>query len=121
MATAKGGLRSVQRFLRGESEAWLDIWPNAPAVAVARRWNLTGPVLCPVAACATGLACLIRGADLIRSGECDVVLAGSSDASLEPILLASYRRMGVLAPATASTAANACRAVRSNAGRVRRR
>ena len=106
---SKGGLRSVQRFLTGESAAWLDIWPNAPAVAVARRFNLTGPRLCPVAACATGLASLIRGADLIRNGECDVVLAGSTDASLEPILLASYRRMGVLSPTTAGTAERACR------------
>ena len=51
----------------------------------------------PVAACATGLVSLIRGADLVRSGECDVVLAGSSDASLVPIVLGSFQRLGVLA------------------------
>lgn len=109
LGTSKGGLRSVSRFVAGDGAAWPDVWPNAPAVAVAERWAVRGPVLCPVAACATGLACLIRGADLIRTGECDVVLAGSSDASLEPVLLASYRRMGVLSPATPETAARACR------------
>lgn len=83
-----------------------EFWPNAAALAVASEWNLRGPALCPVAACATGLVSLIRGADLIRSGECDVVLAGSSDASLLPIVLGSFQRLGVLArgfddPATA--------------------
>ena len=72
-------------------------WPHQPATEVARQWDVQGPNLCPVAACATGLVCLWRGAELIRRGECDVVLAGSVDASLQEILLAAYRRMGVLA------------------------
>ena len=74
-----------------------EFWPNATACAVASEWNLLGPALCPVAACATGLVSLIRGADLIRSHECDVVLAGSSDASLVPIVLGSFQRLGVMA------------------------
>lgn len=74
-----------------------EYWPNSAALAVASEWNLRGPALCPVAACATGLVSLIRGADLIRSGECDVVLAGSSDASLVPIVLGSFQRLGVMA------------------------
>jgi 3-oxoacyl-[acyl-carrier-protein] synthase II len=59
-----------------------------------------------VAACATGLAACLRGFELIRDGRCDVVLAGSSDASLQPAILGSFQRLGVLArpsddPATA--------------------
>ena len=72
-------------------------WPHLAAQSVAQTWDLQGPVLCPVAACATGLVCLWRGAELIRRGECDVVIAGSVDASLQPILQAAYRQMGVLA------------------------
>ena len=78
-------------------DAWRQIWPDAPASAIAREWNIRGPVLAPAAACATGLVSLIRAADLIRDGVCDVVVCGSSDASLQPSLLASYRRLGVLA------------------------
>ncbi len=78
-------------------DAWLNIWPDAPATAIAREFNIRGPVLAPAAACATGLVSLIRAAELVRSGVCDVVLCGSSDASLQPSLLASYRRLGVLA------------------------
>ncbi|MGH7199920.1 MAG: beta-ketoacyl-[acyl-carrier-protein] synthase family protein, partial [Planctomycetaceae bacterium] len=85
---------------------WLQFFPNTPALAVARSLGARGPALCPVAACATGLLSLARGAELVRDGRCDVVLAGSSDASLLPIVLSSFRRLGVLAkrcedPATA--------------------
>jgi 3-oxoacyl-[acyl-carrier-protein] synthase II len=52
--------------------------------------------------------CVLRGFELIRTGVCDVVVAGSSDASLHPAVLASFRRMGVLASRFAEPAA-ACR------------
>ena len=71
--------------------------PDAAAVAVARQFRVAGPVLCPVAACSTGLLAVLRGADLIRHGDCDLVLAGAADASLHPLVLASFDRMGVLA------------------------
>lgn len=100
---ASMGATSVERQVENLPH---EFWPNAAAFAVASEWNLRGPALCPVAACATGLVSMIRGADLIRSGECDVVLAGSSDASLMPIVLGSFQRLGVMArgfedPATA--------------------
>lgn len=79
------------------ADAWMQIWPDATATAIAREFNIRGPVLAPAAACATGLVSLIRAAELIQSGVCDVVLCGSSDASLQPALLASYRRLGVTA------------------------
>ena len=107
IGTSKLGLRSFARAVMGHvSNVPHDFWPNTAACAVSCEWDLQGPALCPVAACATGLVSLIRGADLIRSSECDVVLAGSSDASLVPIVLGSFQRLGVLArgfeePATA--------------------
>lgn len=98
IGTSKLGLRSFARAMRHTDEVPHELlWPNAAALRVAAEWKLGGPALCPVAACATGLVSLIRGADLIRSGECDVVLAGSSDASLVPIVLGSFQRLGVLA------------------------
>lgn len=82
------------------------LYPSMPAVEVAHHYHIHGPVLCPVAACATGLVSLIRAAELIRHGTVSQVICGSTDASLHPGLLASYKRLGVLAkpgddPATA--------------------
>ena len=76
---------------------WMSSWPGAGASLVSGLLGLRGPSLAPVAACATGLVAVLEGAELIRRGTCDVVLAGSADASLEPMLLAAFRRMKVLA------------------------
>jgi 3-oxoacyl-[acyl-carrier-protein] synthase II len=70
---------------------------SASGRGIACRGDLTGPVLTPSAACATGLVSIIRGAELIRDGACDIVIAGSADSSLHAAYLAAYRRMGVLA------------------------
>ena len=72
-------------------------WPNAGASLAATLRDLRGPCIAPVAACATGLVAVLQGADLIRRGACDVALAGAADASIEPVLMAAFRRMGVLA------------------------
>lgn len=110
IGTSKGGLASFARAYRSLSrsptttnlsefpaQAWQQFLPNASAACVSHAFDLRGPALCIVAACATGLANLVRGAELIRDGHCDVVLAGSSDASLQPAVQASFRRLGVLA------------------------
>jgi len=114
IGTSKGGLRSFSRAFEQHGHDpnaispsdWMQFLPNASAAAVSKHFGLRGPSLCPVAACATGLASLVRGFELVRSGTCDVVLAGSSDASLQESILASFHRMGVMArqfhqPATA--------------------
>jgi 3-oxoacyl-[acyl-carrier-protein] synthase II len=106
IGTSKGGMQSFSRMAFAESsrsnkdlprEIWPMVWPDTPASLVAETWNIQGPVLCPVAACATGLMSLSRGAELIRHGTCDLVLAGSTDASLQPAVLGAFSRMGVLA------------------------
>ena len=104
IGTSKGGLRSFTRAMRRgpfhgppHPEWLMQFMPNAPAAWVAGSLGFQGAALCPISACATGLQSLARGADLIRDGFCDVVVAGSADASLQPSLLASFHRMGVLA------------------------
>lgn len=100
--TSKGGLHTAARLETEASSdlnhhAWWDVWANAAARSVAAVFDCHGPVMAPVAACATGLAACLRGCDLIREGRCDVVIAGSSDASLQPAILGSFQRLGVLA------------------------
>ncbi len=87
-----------------------DIPPDGPARAVAERYGLQGGALADVAACATGTSSIIRGAQLIVEGRADRVLCGGSDASLAPLWLAAFDRMGVLAgPHPELGAAWACR------------
>jgi 3-oxoacyl-[acyl-carrier-protein] synthase II len=71
--------------------------PDAPLRCVQQVLGATGPSLCPVAACASGLISVIQGAHLIRNGLCDVCIVGSADASLRASVLASFHRLGVTA------------------------
>lgn len=99
IGTSKGGVHSLHRLCAGETfpDWWTLAAPSGPAVAVASLMNAQGAVLTPVTACATGLSCLVRAVELIQTGQCDAVLAGSADASLTPAVIASFRRLGVTA------------------------
>ncbi|MFN0196356.1 MAG: beta-ketoacyl-[acyl-carrier-protein] synthase family protein [Planctomycetaceae bacterium] len=114
VGTSKGGLRSFSRLhshaLADDEQvrSFSQIFPHAAGRAVAMKYDLRGPVLSPVVACATGLVCLIRAAELLRDDACDLVIAGSADASLLPIVLGSFRRLGVLARDVGDPA-HACR------------
>ncbi len=84
------------------------------AAQVSMRYGLTGPVMTQVAACASGVIAFQDALRLIRSGECDVVLAGGSEAPLLPIAFAALGNMGALSkrndsPQTASRPFDATR------------
>lgn len=51
----------------------------------------------PVAACSTGLYALLAAADAIEHGQAEQALCGTADASLQPLLLAGFRSLGVIA------------------------
>lgn len=76
---------------------WLPALPHQPAVSAAQRVGAEGPVLAPMAACATGVWAVAQGADLIRGGQCDRVLVGAVEAPITPLTLAGFRKMGALA------------------------
>ena len=67
------------------------------AAAVGHSHRMTGPRLTVSAACASGLVALVRAAMLVRSGEVKRVLVVAAESSFSPVLMASYRRMGVVA------------------------
>ena len=82
--------------------SWLE--PDGSHLLCDHR-RATGPRLTPVAACATGVVAVARGVDLIRDGTCDRVICGAADASLHPLILASFARLGVLADPSDAPAA----------------
>ncbi|MBO0351472.1 beta-ketoacyl-ACP synthase, partial [Phormidium pseudopriestleyi FRX01] len=59
---------------------WLDLLPHTPAIATARQIGATGPVMAPMAACATGIWAIAQGFELIRTGQCQQVVVGAAEA-----------------------------------------
>lgn len=119
---SKGGLRSFERlagsmlsdsagrrvlsddqFAAGWNWAQTDGATRALSMAV----GVDAVMSCPVAACATGLVSLLQAGLLIRSGQCDLCIAGSSDAALRATVLSSFHRLRVLS--RHEEAATACR------------
>jgi 3-oxoacyl-[acyl-carrier-protein] synthase II len=77
------------------------------AAMLSMEWGLTGPVMTQVAACATSVIAFHDALRLIREGECDVVLAGGSEAPVWPMGVAALANMTALSkrndsPETAS-------------------
>lgn len=97
---------------KGDTGAWLDTasdlasnfirgLPGRLAGDMARSWGLRAfhgaP---PVGACATGIFALCDGAQLIEDGRCQWAIAGAADHSLQNLLLAGFRSLGVLCGST---------------------
>jgi 3-oxoacyl-[acyl-carrier-protein] synthase II len=66
------------------------------AAQVSMKYGLTGAVITQVAACASGVIAYQDALRLISSGECDVVLAGGSEAPLLAISFAALSNMTAL-------------------------
>jgi 3-oxoacyl-[acyl-carrier-protein] synthase-1 len=50
-----------------------------PVEFIARKFGLSGPAFTVATACASGASAIVRGAELIRAGYCDAVIAGGAD------------------------------------------
>lgn len=98
---------------KGAVEAWLQPpshMPNSTYVSrgvaldglasiastLGNEMKINGPRLTVSAACATGLLSLIRACLLLRNGDADRVLVVAAEASVHPLFIASFRRLGVL-------------------------
>jgi len=66
------------------------------AAQVSMKYGLTGPVITQVAACASGVIAYQDALRLIASGECDVVVAGGSEAPLLAMAFAALSNMTAL-------------------------
>jgi 3-oxoacyl-[acyl-carrier-protein] synthase II len=60
---------------------------------IAIDLGLRGPNYAPVSACATGSHAVGEGAELIRRGDADVVLAGGTESCMHPVILAGFSAM----------------------------
>jgi len=66
------------------------------ACMLSMEYGLTGPVITQSAACATSIICFLDALRMIQRGEVDVVLAGGTEAPLQPMGFAALSNMGAL-------------------------
>lgn len=81
--------------------------PNMVAGHIAIEFGANGPNLVTATACTSGTTALGVARDLLRSGACDVVISGGSEAGLTPLSIAAFGQMHALServddPAAAS-------------------
>lgn len=112
VATSKGSIVSWLNAREGGDVAAMrkNISNPAPAtwlctmglastdVMLGQAFGLRGPRKTIVGACASGLMAVHHAVGMLQHGLIRRALVVASDASLHPLFLATYRRMGVLAP-----------------------
>jgi 3-oxoacyl-[acyl-carrier-protein] synthase II len=70
---------------------------DAASGQLAISLGIKGPNYAPVSACATGSHAVGEGAELIRRGDADAILAGGTEACIHPLILAGFTAMRGLA------------------------
>jgi 3-oxoacyl-(acyl-carrier-protein) synthase len=87
----------LDRSLTPAAVPWWEQWlPNTACAVVANEFDLRGPRLANSTACASGTIAVLKAVRAIQDGQCDVALAGSSEA-IHPLFAAGFYNMGVLA------------------------
>ncbi|TDQ49990.1 beta-ketoacyl-[acyl-carrier-protein] synthase family protein [Actinorugispora endophytica] len=77
---------------------------NMVAGHLAIDLRATGPNLTVSTACASGATAIGTARQMLRSGACDIAVAGGADASLDRLILSAFARMGALTKRTADPA-----------------
>jgi 3-oxoacyl-[acyl-carrier-protein] synthase II len=81
--------------------------PNMVAGHIAIEFGAQGPNLVTATACTSGATAIGVARDMLRSGACDVVISGGTEAGLTPLSMAAFGQMHALSarvddPAAAS-------------------
>ncbi|HEX5468356.1 MAG TPA: beta-ketoacyl-ACP synthase II [Gaiellaceae bacterium] len=74
-----------------------NILVDSPSGQLAIELGIRGPNYAVVSACATGSHAIGEGAQLIRNGHADAVLAGGTESCIHPLILAGFSNMRGLA------------------------
>lgn len=105
---AGNSLAGIERFLAEqqvlESEGDRMVSPsmipgsmmNMVAGQIAIDCHATGPSLLVSTACASGITAIDTACQWLKGGLCDVVIAGSAEAPIVPLIVAGMNRLGAL-------------------------
>jgi 3-oxoacyl-[acyl-carrier-protein] synthase II len=104
--SAMGGLLGIMEQAdvlreRGADRVSPNFLPNvlvdSASGQLAISLGVRGPNYAPVSACATGSHAVGEGAELIKRGDADAVIAGGTEACIHPLILAGFCAMRGLA------------------------
>lgn len=98
-SSSKGGLLSLLSTGFDPGVGWdflADFFPHSAGQLLKQWFGFCGPTLSVSSACSTGIGSIAAGARLLLDGECDAVLAGSTEASVHPLIYAGFQNMGLL-------------------------
>jgi 3-oxoacyl-[acyl-carrier-protein] synthase II len=98
-SSSKGGILSLLQVGLDPTVTWdflNEFFPHACGLLLAQRFGFSGPALSVASACSTGLGSLAMGARMLEDAECDAVIAGSTEASIHPLIYAGFQNMGIL-------------------------
>jgi 3-oxoacyl-[acyl-carrier-protein] synthase II len=102
VGSAIGGVMGVMAqndVLRERGHSRVSPWflPNvlvdSASGQIAIDLGVRGPNYAPVSACATGSHAVGEGAETIRRGDADVILAGGTESCMHPVILAGFCAM----------------------------
>ena len=71
---------------------------NAGASAICMEQGITGPAFTVATACASSAHAIGQALSMVRSGMCDVAVAGGSEATFSPGILMAWESMRVVSP-----------------------
>lgn len=70
--------------------------PNMASCQVAIQFDIHGPTVTSVAACAAGVQAFVDAVHMIERGDADVVITGGTEGGITPVAIASLTNMGAL-------------------------
>lgn len=73
---------------------------NTAAGEVSIDLGAHGPGLAPATACASGATAIAVARDLLVSGQCDIAVAGGTEATTSRLVTTAFWRLGALSPRT---------------------
>jgi 3-oxoacyl-[acyl-carrier-protein] synthase II len=82
---------------------------NEAAGNVSIRFGLKGPAFTQITACASGTDALGQALDLVRSGRCDLVVSGGTEACVVPFAVGGFQMLKALSTKRCDTPEQASR------------
>jgi 3-oxoacyl-[acyl-carrier-protein] synthase II len=73
-----------------------NIMLNAVSSLVSIEFGTMGPLNSSALACASGNYAILDAFHMIKRGEADAIIAGGTEATISPVIFASFNRMGAL-------------------------